>query len=215
MNHKFWHERWEKNNISFHLITPNPLLEKYLSHLELSPGDKIFIPLCGKSLDISWLVSLGFNVVGVELSKIAVEQLFEEMSVTPLIETLSSGILKFSSGPVVIFVGDIFQVSQEMIGNISAVYDRAALVALPEDLRIKYTTHIAQISQMSKILLITFEYDQTRLDGPPFSITREEIYLHYKKEFVIEEIFRGDVPGGLRGNISSEEVVWLIKKSDA
>ncbi len=211
MENKFWHEKWETNNIAFHNSGPNPLLVQHLERLELSPGSRILVPLCGKSEDIAWLASMGLHVVGIELSRIAIDQLFSELKISPLIEDLGEDVFRFSAGPITIFVADIFKVSQKMIGPIDATYDRAALVALPYELRIKYTSHLSQIGG-AKTLLITYEYDQNKIAGPPFSVTSEEIKRHYNHHSN-QEVSRIDLPGGgLKGVVAAKEVVWLIKK---
>ena len=134
MDRVFWHQKWESNDIAFHRSEANPLLVKYFNELSLAKGSRVFVPLCGKSLDIPWLLSHGYRVAGAELSKIAIEQLFDELGVTP--EISRDGELDhYRANNIDLFVGDIFDVSDKMLGPVDAIYDRAALVALPEDMR--------------------------------------------------------------------------------
>ena len=128
MDRQFWYDRWESSRIGFHSSKPNPSLVAHVQELSLNTGDRVFLPLCGKTLDIGWLLAKGYQVVGAELSKIAIEQLFAEMEMAPEVNDL--GDARHYSAPMVdIYVGDIFDMTREMIGSIDAVYDRAALVA--------------------------------------------------------------------------------------
>jgi thiopurine S-methyltransferase len=182
MDDNFWIQRWETNNIAFHQSEANPLLIDNFKELALPKGSRVFLPLCGKTLDIAWLLSKGYRVAGAELSEIAIEQLFMELGVVPQI--LEVGQLKhYSATNIDIFVGNIFYLSDKIIGTVDAIYDRAALVALPEEMRHRYTTHLMEITNKAPQLLICFEYDQALMEGPPFSISNEEIYQNYKDSY--------------------------------
>lgn len=133
MDPSFWHQRWEKNEIGFHESKANPLLIRHFHELTSAKGRRVFVPLCGKTLDISWLLSRGCRVAGVELSQLAIEQLFIDLGMQPEIATVGN-VEQWSANNLDIFVGDIFAVSNNMLGPVDAVYDRAALVAFPEDM---------------------------------------------------------------------------------
>ncbi|MEQ1487088.1 MAG: thiopurine S-methyltransferase, partial [Methylotenera sp.] len=186
MQHDFWHDRWQNKQIGFHLAAPNPLLVKHFSTLQLKPnlkqGARIFLPLCGKTLDIAWLLAQGYKVAGAELSEIAIEALFAQLQLTPGITKLDA-ITLYSSANIDVFVGDIFKLTPVMLGKIDAVYDRAALVALPDDMRKAYTAHIMALTQTAPQLLICFEYDQALHAGPPFSICAAEVKQHYQAAY--------------------------------
>ena len=126
----FWHRKWNNNEIGFHGSRPNPKLTNYYTSLALSQGSRIFLPLCGKTLDIGWLLSQGYAIVGVELSLLAIEQLFEELDVTPEI-AVADAFTHFQAPQLDLFVGDIFELQENTLGPVDAIYDRAALVALP------------------------------------------------------------------------------------
>ena len=130
MDSDFWHKKWEDNQIGFHRSSVNPLLVRFLSVLGLVPGARVFLPLCGKTRDIAWLRDQGFRVAGAELSRLAIEQLFDELGETPEI-TEHGALTRFSGEGIDIFVGDIFELSAPVLGPVDAIYDRAALVALP------------------------------------------------------------------------------------
>lgn len=211
MDAEFWHERWESNRIGFHESQPNPLLVDHFDRLKLAKGSRVFVPLCGKTLDIHWLLANGFKVAGAELSKLAVEQLFAELgreaTVTPVGETT-----KYSATDIDVYVGDIFALTIELLGPVAAIYDRAALVALPATTREKYAAHLVQLTSKAPQLLITYEYNQSMVDGPPFSISCEEVQHHYKSSYTLTLLSTGEVSGGLKGNCPATEYVWLLNK---
>ena len=212
MDATFWHQKWEKNEIAFHERAANPLLVKYFKALALAKGSRVFLPLCGKTLDLGWLLSSGYRVVGAELSEIAVKQLFIELGVEP---TIAEGdkVKHYRAKNIDIFVGDIFHLSDQILGSVDAIYDRAALVALPETLRHRYVMHLKGITDKAPQLLICYEYDQTLLEGPPFSISNEEVTRHYRGSYDLTLLESVDVPGGLKGKCASKENVWLLSNN--
>lgn len=210
MDGSFWHQKWERNDIGFHESKANPLLVKHFGALELIKGARVFLPLCGKTLDIHWLLSTGYRVAGAELSMIAVQQLFAELEMTPTVEKVGH-LHRYSDEDIDIFVGDIFELSASMLGAIDAIYDRAALVALPPELRTQYTAHLSAITEAAPQLLICYEYNQSQLDGPPFSISKEEIDEKYGNTYDVTLLDRLMVAGGLKGKLPASEYVWLLK----
>jgi thiopurine S-methyltransferase len=206
----FWHQRWEKNNIAFHESEANPLLVKYFKELSLVKGSRVFLPLCGKTLDIPWLLSDGYRVAGAELSKIAIEQLFTELGIEPKISRIGA-VDRYGATNIDIFVGDIFDLSSKMLGRVDAIYDRAALVALPEVMRNRYAAHLTEITDKAPQLLICYEYDQSLMEGPPFSIGNEEVNRHYIDNYDLTLMASTNVPGGLKGKCMAKENVWLLK----
>ena len=212
MDARFWHKKWENNEIAFHRNTPNPLLIDHIKALSLTKGSVIFVPLCGKTLDIAWLLSNGHRIVGVELVESAIEQLFAELEMSPKISLIGK-IKHYHAKNIDIYVGDIFAVSQEMLGTIDAIYDRAALVALPEELRHRYTTHLIDITKKSPQLLIAYHYDQNIVQGPPFSISNEEVSQHYKNSYHLTLAVSNHVEGGMKGKCEAKENVWLLRNN--
>ena len=178
MEHNFWLDRWQTNQIGFHLPVAHPLLVKHIPALKLPKAARVFVPLCGKTLDIAWLLSQGYCVVGAELVEIAIVQLFNELGVSPNITTIGE-LKRYSAHNIDIFVGDIFDLTADILGAVDATYDRAALVALPSEMRARYTAHLKTITQHAPELLITFEYDQALVPGPPFSVNAAEVKSHY------------------------------------
>lgn len=210
MDIDFWHNKWKKNEIGFHMGKANPMLVKHLPIMSLTKASRIFLPLCGKTLDISWLLSEGFRVVGSELSEVAIEQLFIELGEEPKLS--KSGTLKlFSAENVDIFCGDIFELSNETLGVVNAIYDRAALVALPKVMRDQYTAHLRKVTNTAPQLLVSFEYDQNLMEGPPFSVSNDEVKQHYQDYYKISLVENMDIPGGLKGKCPAEEKVYFLK----
>jgi thiopurine S-methyltransferase len=210
METNFWHQRWEKSEIGFHLPDANPLLVKHFSKLQLKQDMRVFLPLCGKTLDIAWLLAQGYRVAGAELSRIAIEDLFKNLNLEPSIKTLGE-VTHFSAANIDIFVGDIFKLSPAMLGAVDAVYDRAALVALPDEMRKRYTAHLMTLTDLAPQLLICFEYDQTLLAGPPFSINAQEVKQHYQASYDLTLLASVEVAGGLKGQCPATEHVWWLK----
>jgi thiopurine S-methyltransferase len=211
MDGSFWHQKWERNEVAFHEGEANPLLVAYFRELSLPEGSRVFLPLCGKTLDIHWLLSHGYRVSGSELSKIAVEQLFSALGVEPNI-TVIDQIRRYSSNNIDIFVGDIFSLSCSVLGQIDAIYDRAAFVALPEPMRDRYAAHLIKITDRAPQLLITYDYDQSLLDGPPFSVSHQEVSRQYQQSYDLKLLASVDIKGGLKGKCAAAEDVWLLKK---
>jgi len=212
MDAQFWHDRWAKNEIGFHKSEANPFLVKHIHELALRKGNRVFVPLCGKTLDIPWLLSNGYRVVGAELSALAIDQLFSGLGVTPTI-TRTGRIAHYHAHDIDIFVGDLFDVTRTMLGPVDAIYDRAALVALPDTIRSRYTAHVTDITNHAPQLLICYEYDQRAAEGPPFSISHEEVRRHYANRYQLTLLTSEEVPGGLKGKCAATEHVWLLQQN--
>jgi thiopurine S-methyltransferase len=211
MDASFWHQRWKKNEIGFHEPKANPLLVIHFQELSIAKGRRVCVPLCGKTHDISWLLSRGYRVAGVELSQLAIEQLFIELGLQPDIEKVGS-VERWSANNLDILIGDIFAVSRPMLGQIDAVYDRAALVALPELMRQRYTAHLMEITGKAPQLLISYEYDQSLKEGPPFSVSNEEVRRSYASTYALTLVASTEVSGGLKGTVPAKENVWVLKR---
>lgn len=210
MDSKFWIERWENNDIAFHEVDANTMLVKYFSTLSLKRNNRVFLPLCGKTGDINWLLSKGYKVVGVELIETAIQQLFIELGIEPIVSKVGKN-LHYHADNIDIYVGDLFEISGNDLGAVDAVYDRAALVALPKEMRSTYASHIINITNSAKQLLVTYEYDQNLLNGPPFSISSEEVNQYYASNYFLTALDKVDVKGGLKGKCIASECVWLLK----
>lgn len=209
MDANYWYERWATKRTGWHQDKPNDLLLKHLPKLSLPKSAHIFIPLCGKTKDIAWLLSEGYAVSGAELDESAVVELFSELGVQPTIEQ-AGDLKRFSSPRLCVFVGDIFLLTAEQLDVVDACYDRAALVALPPTMRKTYTQHLIQLTKCAPQLLIAFTYDQSLLAGPPHSVPLEEIEHHYQSTHRIQSLSANPVKGGLKGLDSAIENVWHL-----
>lgn len=214
MEHSFWHSKWQKNEIGFHEPKGNALLVKYASFLlgdETSEASlkRIFVPLCGKTRDIGWLLSQGCDVVGAELSELAVIQLFEELDVEPAVTTTANGKI-YAKDSLTIYVGDIFKLTPTDLGEVTGIYDRAALVALPSPLREQYAAHLMAITQCAPQLIISFEYDQNEMAGPPFSVNEDTVSSLYSDNYTINRLERSVLKGGLKGKVEADNLVFAL-----
>tara|TARA_R100001377_G_scaffold41990_1_gene23692 strand:- start:3332 stop:3973 length:642 start_codon:yes stop_codon:yes gene_type:complete len=212
MEASFWHEKWEKKEIAFHEAKVNPILVSNLTQLDLDEGACLFLPLCGKTRDIAWLLSQGFRVVGAELSEVATKELFEEMGLAPKIEQ-HTNFQHYSAERVDIYVGDIFALNSMVLGDVDAIYDRAALVALPAGMRAGYAQHLRKLTHNAQQLLVCFEYDQAQLAGPPFAVGEDEVRTHYAAHYVPRVLQAKALAGGLKGKVEAVEKVYLLSSS--
>jgi thiopurine S-methyltransferase len=186
MKKDFWLERWDRSEIGFHQDEINQYLIHYWPSLNASPGSTVFAPLCGKSRDMVWLRNQGHPVIGVELSPVAVRSFFEENGLQPDI-SYREGFDQCEADGIRILCGDFFDLARDDLMDVKAVFDRASLVALPPEMREQYANHMLKIlPHGTKILLLTFEYDQSKMSGPPFAVTREEVYELYREATAVE-----------------------------
>ncbi|MFJ5257066.1 thiopurine S-methyltransferase [Pseudomonas sp. NPDC088414] len=172
MQPEFWHKKWESNQIGFHLPEVNPYLQR---HWAVPATARVLVPLCGKSLDLAWLAGRGHQVLGIELSEKAIEDFFREHQVQPQIS--QKGAFKVYSGDAIeLWCGDFFALTASDVADCTALYDRAALIALPPAMRERYAAHLQQILPQSvQGLLITLDYNQAQMPGPPFAVGDDEV----------------------------------------
>ncbi|MEJ2059725.1 MAG: thiopurine S-methyltransferase [Gammaproteobacteria bacterium] len=193
MNPEFWHDRWTHNEIGFHQQQFNLHLQQHWTSLKAEYGSRVFVPLCGKSLDLLWLAGEGHRVLGVELSPIAVEAFFEENNLTPNVESFSNFTI-YRLDEIEILCGDFFDLVPDDLQGVQAVYDRASLIALPPEMRALYAVHMRRLLKPGvSELLITLDYPQEEMQGPPFSVTEAEVRALYSEGFEMETIDNLDV----------------------
>lgn len=195
MQPEFWHKRWALNQIGFHLGEVNPNLQRFWPELELEKHARVLVPLCGKSLDLVWLAGQGFQVLGVELSEKAVEDFFNEQQLVAKIS--QRGAFKaYSAESIELWCGDFFALTAQDVVECVGLYDRAALIALPPEMRERYTQHLTQILPGAcEGLLITLEYEQTQIDGPPFSVSDAEVQQLLASDWQLDILEERDVLG--------------------
>jgi thiopurine S-methyltransferase len=194
MDAEFWHERWQQGQIGFHQPDFHPALPRYWPRLDLRPGSRVFVPLCGRSLDMVWFAQRFHPVLGVELSPIAAAGFFEHESLTPLRFTHGAFQL-YAASNYEILQGDFFDMAPGDAGAIHGWYDRAALIALPPDMRQRYAAHLAGLlAPGARGLLITLEYPPEKMDAPPpFSVPVHEVLALFEQDFTVELLERRDV----------------------
>jgi thiopurine S-methyltransferase len=213
MEANFWHQKWERGDIAFHESEANPFLIEHFKKLNLPKDSRVFLPLCGKTRDIAWLLACGYRVVGAELSELAIDELFKDLGLAPEISKVGE-LTRYRANNIHIFVGDIFAVSADYLGPVSAIYDRAALVALPSGMRAHYTSHLMDLTDTAPQLLITYEYNQQLIDGPPFSVNEDEVKQYYDTRYYLKPVESKNVAGGLKGKVASTETAWLLQHAD-
>ena len=192
MTHNFWLSRWEHNDIGFHKTKVHHDLIRHIDRLDLRPGDTLFVPLCGKSLDMLWLRQRGIRIIGNELSQTAIESFFAENNLE-VVQQATKDFSRYCSEGLELLCGDFFSLQRPDLQGTIAAYDRAALVALPPDLRRQYAEHLAHLlPAQSRVLLISYEYDQSEISGPPFSAPRSEVATLFNPAFEIELLGQAD-----------------------
>jgi len=183
-----WHSRWKSNKIGWHADQVNQNLIEYFSKLNLVDGDKIFVPLCGKSVDMLYLLQRGLKVVGVEMSEIAAKQFFSDNKLEYSVSKVDDLILYEGDG-IQIFCGDFFTLKAKHLVGVKAVYDRASLIALDKALRQKYVNHLNDIiSKDVRVLLLTLNYPKHQRVDPPFAVSKSEVNSLYGGSFQCQEL---------------------------
>ncbi len=193
MDAEFWKRRWENNETGFHLDEVNPFLPRFWSRLPIPENSRVFVPLCGKSLDLRWLREQGHEVWGVELSPLALQQFFSEQGLRPEIHRVGAFEIWETDG-IRLFCGDFFELTPELLGSPSVVYDRASMIALPPTMRPNYARHLQSlVPACAPRLLVTLDYEQAQMAGPPFAVSEAEVEALYGDIFQIEKFFTEDI----------------------
>jgi thiopurine S-methyltransferase len=193
MNPEFWQERWQRNEIGFHQQEINAHLQDFWPHLGVPAGGRVFVPLCGKSRDLLWLRARGHEILGVELSPIAVRDFFAENGLAPQTSRRGAFHLCEADG-LAVLCGDFFALGSQDLEGVVGVYDRASLIALPPDMRPRYAAHLMTIlPKDAPILLVTMEYPQAEMNGPPFAVHEDEVRGLYEKRYEITRLFTKDI----------------------
>ncbi|RME35267.1 MAG: thiopurine S-methyltransferase [Gammaproteobacteria bacterium] len=216
MEPEFWHQRWQENQIGFHQDRVNETLEHCFPLLTPRPGEHVFVPLCGKSLDMLWLQEQGHPVTGVELSPLAVEGFFRENGLR--YRSLRSGDLsRHDATGFTLYCGDFFDLQPVDVHSCTLVYDRAALVAFPPEMRPRYAAHLLGLLPAgARILLVTLAYPGGEMEGPPFSVEEEEVRSLFDGCSTVRALRSRDVLESepklrARGLSALREEAWLIR----
>jgi len=193
MKKEFWLERWAREETGFHENEVNAYLIQFWHELRLAHDSAVFVPLCGKSADLQWLRGQGHPVLGIELSGIAVQAFFRENGYLPKV-LHSEKFECYEANGIRILCGDFFDLGRDDMAGVKAVYDRAAMVALPPEMRERYVKHLLDIlPHAAQILLVTFDYPQAEMQGPPFALSAEEVTALYREHAEIRLLAQIDV----------------------
>lgn len=193
MKPDFWHDRWQEGRIGFHQQTVTPWLPTLWPTLTLPAGSRVFVPLAGKSLDLLWLRAQGHRVLGVELSRLAVQQFFAEHGLTPTVRESRFG-THYAHDGIELICGDAFALDAEALADCVGVFDRAALIALPPELRQRYAGELyAHLPGGCRGLLVTLEYPQAEKAGPPFSVEEAEVRALYERDWTVAVLERANI----------------------
>jgi thiopurine S-methyltransferase len=193
MHPDFWHQRWQDGRIGFHQDRPTPLMLEHWPALGVAPGARVFVPLCGKALDMAWFASQGLRVLGAELSELAVRQFFDEHGLAPGVEERPTG-RHYRAGGIEIVCGDAFGLDDALLATCDAVFDRAALIALPAPMRRRYAESLyARLPAGCRGLLVTLEYPAHEKAGPPFPVAEDEVRALYGREWTVRVLERRDI----------------------
>jgi thiopurine S-methyltransferase len=190
---EFWQERWRNAQIGFHQTAVDRHLQAYWPKLNLPTDSRIFVPLCGKSLDLLWLRQQGHTALGVELSPVAVEAFCLENGIPATRRSLGDFDV-FEADRLSLFRGDFFKLTSALLGDVSAVYDRASLISWAPELRQAYVEHITALTQAgTQTLLIAVEYPANQMSGPPFPVSGHDVETLYAKHHTIEQLARHEI----------------------
>ena len=193
MDADFWLQRWREGQIGFHRGEVMPLLEQYWPSLDAPAGSRVFVPLAGKTLDMHWLAAQGLQVLGCELSPLAVEAFFAEAGITPQVQLDTDG-SHHRAGAIDLVQGDVFALREQALATMDAFYDRAALIALPAGMRRRYVDEVyGKLPAGCRGLLITLEYPPAEKDGPPFPVPEEEVQALFAPHWDVERLTRRDI----------------------
>jgi thiopurine S-methyltransferase len=206
----YWRKRWEDRRIGWHEGKPNAFLEKHADRL--GPPGRVLVPLCGKTEDLAFLASRGHGVVGVDLVETALREFFQEHAIEPEAST-DDRYTRLRHEGITLLAGDFFALTKADVGDVTAAYDRAAIVALPPEMRVRYVALVrALLPKGARILTVTFDYDQSRLPGPPFAVPEAELRRLYEGAEVeaLDSTPLTQSSGSLTPEMGAVEIVSLI-----
>jgi len=223
MDTDFWIEKWQQRQIGFHEGRPNASLQQWFHAMQLKPGDHVFVPLCGKSQDMLWLLGQGLRVTGCECSPLAVSEFFSENGLQPQSREAGSGLVVHDCGELNLWQGDFFSLPDEVLASADGIYDRAALIALPPDMRRRYVQQFHQgLKAGTPILLVTLDFQRdpaacNNYQGPPFPHTDAMVQDQYREFPAIEKLGQRDILAEepkfrAQGATSAYEKTWLIRR---
>lgn len=220
MQAEFWQDRWQRNEIGFHIHKANPNLTKHWHVTQLAKGSKVFVPLCGKTLDLLWFAEQGYQVLAVELVQTAVEAFFTENQLDYHVQQCGD-FLRYESANICIYCGDFFKLTANDIADCQGFYDRAALVSWTENLRHQYVQHLTDILPKGcQGLVLVVDYAQNQMSGPPFAIDQAMIADFFAghcqhRLLDVRDILQYEPKFKQRGVTRMEEHIYWVGKQTA
>ena len=217
MDPGFWHERWSRDEIGFHQHDYNRYMQEFTERMALPAGAHLLVPLCGKSRDMVWLADQGYRVTGIELSERAVRDFYWENRLPFELEQRAEGPV-FHGDRITVCCADFFAVDPASLPPVDGVYDRAALVALPPSMRGDYVRRLARWTPTgAPTLLVTLEYPEGEMNGPPFSVPPDEVQAllapwHTLEALHSEDCLESEPRFRLKGLTRLQEHVYLLQR---
>jgi len=204
---EFWRDKWAANQIGFHEDVFHPMLCQNWDKLSVAQGASVLVPLCGKSRDLVWLRDRGYEILAVELSEIATQAFFDENDIR-VERDIHGPFIRYRGGGYTLLIGNIFDLTSELLGAVAAFYDRAALIALPPDVRRNYVRHMQTLINIDAPgLLITVSYPEDVISPPPFVVSSAEVRELYSPWCDVSLLNTG--PAEVKGVAGSESVYQL------
>ena len=198
METEYWLKRWREGRTGWHHEEVMPLLVQHWSALNVRPGARVLVPLCGKSLDMLWLSQQGMRVLGIDVSPIAIESFLAENQLHARTRSTAEGthyeVTNAPGGDIEIINGDVFEADPQAVAQCAAFYDRAALIAMPAPMRDRLANDVyLQLPADSSGLLITLDYPEHEMQGPPFSVDDAEVHRLFDRQWNVERLERRDI----------------------
>ena len=222
MDSDYWSQRWVEGRVEWHQDTVLPWLQKYWPSLALDSDSRVLVPLCGKSLDMPWLAECGHRVLGIEMVPLAIEQFFADSGLHPQRSQDEAGLTRYTAGAIEVVNVNVFDVEPATLATCRAVYDRAALIALPPSIRERYLSHMyGSLAADASGLLITLEYPQNEMPGPPFAVDEDEVRRALSADWHVDLLERRDIlsmqPEFAAAGVTSLHTAayWLRRKGPA
>jgi thiopurine S-methyltransferase len=192
MEPSFWIERWQRGETGFNQPDVHAELRRQWPALRVDAGASVFVPLCGKSVDMAWLRAQGLKVIGIELAESAVQDFFAEQGIRAVRDE-RHGLPCFAGDGISLYCGDFFALPADALADVAAAYDRAALIALPPSMRVRYARHVCEVlPRTASILQLTMEYEQAQMAGPPFSVDSAELHALYGAQYRVQPLSARD-----------------------
>lgn len=196
-----WKECWNTPNVEFHNPQLNELFVKYHQRMLTRPGMRIFVPLCGKAVEMKWLVDHGHKVVGLEAAPVPCKAFFEENGIPYNVKEMK-GIHgeKYESldHNIVIYSCDFFLFTADICGEFDGIWDSGGLNSMDVEDREAYIRRIRTLMGKGCVNLTEFvNFDKSMVDIT-WSMTKEELQKVFGEGFIVEDLNEMAAPQRLK-----------------